>query len=114
MVLARIVRDEAAHGTFGFTFLDWAVDKMSEAELAHGTPRRHGHHLHQTAVGQCSRRAEERCPTPRATRSAGWRPVPISISRVGPADRQGRASAPRANDPIKAWTEADEANLTLA
>ena len=24
-VLGRIVRDEAAHGTFGFTFLDWAL-----------------------------------------------------------------------------------------
>jgi hypothetical protein len=34
-VLGRIVRDEAAHGTFGFTFLDWALPKMSEAEIAH-------------------------------------------------------------------------------
>jgi hypothetical protein len=34
-ILARIVRDEAAHGTFGFTFLDWAVSELSEAEMAH-------------------------------------------------------------------------------
>jgi hypothetical protein len=34
-VLGRIVRDEAAHGTFGFTFLDWAVGELSPAELAH-------------------------------------------------------------------------------
>lgn len=34
-VLGRIVRDEAAHGTFGFTFLDWAVPLLSPEELAH-------------------------------------------------------------------------------
>ncbi len=31
-VLARIVKDEAAHGIFGFTFLDWAVPELSEAD----------------------------------------------------------------------------------
>ena len=34
-VLGRIVRDEAAHGTFGFAFLDWAVDRLSPADIAH-------------------------------------------------------------------------------
>ncbi|HEY2514444.1 MAG TPA: hypothetical protein VGI39_26450, partial [Polyangiaceae bacterium] len=34
-VLGRIVRDEAAHGTFGFTFLDWAAPLLTDAELAH-------------------------------------------------------------------------------
>jgi hypothetical protein len=34
-VLGRIVRDEAAHGTFGFTFLDWAIPQMTSDELAH-------------------------------------------------------------------------------
>ena len=34
-VLGRIVKDEAAHGTFGFTFLDWAVPSLSTAEVAH-------------------------------------------------------------------------------
>ena len=34
-VLGRIVRDEAAHGTFGFTFLDWAIPQMTSDEIAH-------------------------------------------------------------------------------
>src|SRR5262245_34240029 len=34
-VLGRIVKDEAAHGTFGFTFLDWAGDALSEEDRAH-------------------------------------------------------------------------------
>ncbi|MEO6418778.1 MAG: ferritin-like domain-containing protein [Polyangiaceae bacterium] len=34
-VLGRIVKDEAAHGTFGFSFLDWALPQLTEAEIAH-------------------------------------------------------------------------------
>jgi len=34
-VLGRIVKDEAAHGTFGFTFLDWAGEHLSEEDRAH-------------------------------------------------------------------------------
>ena len=34
-VLGRIVRDEAAHGTFGFTFLDWAAPELSDSQRAH-------------------------------------------------------------------------------
>lgn len=33
-VLGRIVRDEAAHGTFGYTFLDWALPKLRRDNLA--------------------------------------------------------------------------------
>jgi hypothetical protein len=33
-ILGCIVRDEAAHGTFGFTFLDWALPQLSAAETA--------------------------------------------------------------------------------
>jgi hypothetical protein len=36
-VLGRIVKDEAAHGTFGWTFLDWAlpqIDKKGKEHLA--------------------------------------------------------------------------------
>jgi hypothetical protein len=33
-VLACIVRDEAAHGTFGYTFLDWALPQLSAGERA--------------------------------------------------------------------------------
>jgi hypothetical protein len=34
-VLGRIVRDEAAHGTFGFTFLEWARPQLTGEELAY-------------------------------------------------------------------------------
>src|SRR6516225_1341011 len=34
-ILGRIVRDEAAHGTFGFTFLDWALPQLAPDEIAH-------------------------------------------------------------------------------
>ncbi|MCA9596873.1 MAG: ferritin-like domain-containing protein [Myxococcales bacterium] len=34
-VLGRIVKDEAAHGTFGFAFLDWALPDLTEADLTH-------------------------------------------------------------------------------
>jgi hypothetical protein len=33
--LGRIVRDEAAHGTFGFTYLDWLHEDLSAADLVH-------------------------------------------------------------------------------
>jgi hypothetical protein len=32
-VLGRIVKDEAAHGTFGFTFLDWALPQLGAEDL---------------------------------------------------------------------------------
>lgn len=31
-ILARIVRDEAAHGTFGFSFLDWALPRLGDGD----------------------------------------------------------------------------------
>jgi hypothetical protein len=34
-VLGRIVRDEAAHGIFGWTFLDWAADELTRADRQH-------------------------------------------------------------------------------
>ncbi len=34
-VLSRIVKDEAAHGAFGFTFLDWVEPMLGAAELEH-------------------------------------------------------------------------------
>jgi len=34
-VLGRIVKDEAAHGTFGFEFLDWAAPQISRADRVH-------------------------------------------------------------------------------
>jgi hypothetical protein len=32
-VLGRIVKDEAAHGSFGFLFLDWAADQLTAEDL---------------------------------------------------------------------------------
>ena len=34
-VLGRIVRDEAAHGTFGFAFLDWAMPRLDREAVVH-------------------------------------------------------------------------------
>jgi hypothetical protein len=34
-VLGRIVKDEAAHGVFGFTVLDWAQDRLSDSDKQH-------------------------------------------------------------------------------
>jgi hypothetical protein len=34
-VLGRIVKDEAAHGAFGWTFLDWAVPELKAEEIEH-------------------------------------------------------------------------------
>jgi len=34
-VLGRIVKDEAAHGVFGFTVLDWAADRLTDEDRAH-------------------------------------------------------------------------------
>jgi hypothetical protein len=34
-ILGRIVKDEAAHGVFGFTFLDWAGPMLGDADRAH-------------------------------------------------------------------------------
>ena len=33
-VMGRIVKDEAAHGIFGFTFLDWAAPRLSDDDRA--------------------------------------------------------------------------------
>jgi hypothetical protein len=33
-ILGRIVRDEAAHGAFGWTFLDWAAPRLDDAARA--------------------------------------------------------------------------------
>jgi hypothetical protein len=34
-ILGRIVKDEAAHGTFGFIFLDWASSRLGEDDRQH-------------------------------------------------------------------------------
>lgn len=34
-VLGRIVKDEAAHGAFGFAFLDWALEQLDDGDKRH-------------------------------------------------------------------------------
>src|SRR5262249_39663995 len=34
-VLGRIVKDEAAHGAFGWSFLDWALPALSPGDIEH-------------------------------------------------------------------------------
>jgi hypothetical protein len=34
-VLGRIVKDEAAHGVFGFTVLDWAEEMLTDEDRIH-------------------------------------------------------------------------------
>jgi hypothetical protein len=34
-VLMRIVRDEALHGSFGWAYLDWASERLTQSDLAH-------------------------------------------------------------------------------
>jgi hypothetical protein len=34
-ILGRIVRDEAAHGVFGYSFLDWARPQLAPDQIAH-------------------------------------------------------------------------------
>ena len=49
-VLGRIVKDEAAHGVFGFSFLDWALPELTErdrAVLGHAADKAIGFVYHQ-------------------------------------------------------------------
>ena len=34
-VMGRIVKDEAAHGVFGFTVLDWALERLTDSDKQH-------------------------------------------------------------------------------
>jgi hypothetical protein len=34
-ILGRIVKDEAAHGIFGWAFLDWANEQLTDADRTH-------------------------------------------------------------------------------
>lgn len=69
-VLGRIVRDEAAHGVFGWTFLDWALPLLPPEgpELIRATAT--------AAIAEVKRLWEDiraRPPVPRATADAlGW------------------------------------------
>lgn len=112
-VLSRIVRDEAAHGTFGFTFLDWAVDQMSPAEIAHV-----GRHA-DMAITFIKRQwgllaARGRKSFDAKGNALGWMETGayLDLARRSMIDKVVRPLRER-TIPIHAWTEADEASLTL-
>jgi hypothetical protein len=108
-VLARLVRDEAAHAAFGFSFLDWArplLDEAATAELARHadlaiaalrdrcarTGSRRGR-PHSLLVSQgrllCARDegARRECPPP-ASRTRGAH-HPLTAAQPGSAPGQG-------------------------
>ncbi|HEY5243601.1 MAG TPA: hypothetical protein VIJ22_19105 [Polyangiaceae bacterium] len=109
-VLGRIVRDEAAHGTFGFTFLDWAVPELGEADLAHV-----GHHA-DIAIGFIKRQWSALAARARAKgafdakgNALGWMSTGpyLELARrsmrekvVGPLRERGI--------PVAAWTARDD------
>ncbi len=108
-VLGRIVRDEAAHGTFGFTFLDWAVPELREAEVAHlGRQADIAIAFIQRQWRGIAARAQGAFDS--QGNALGWMGTGayLDLARrsmqekvVGPLRERGI--------PIQAWTEADEA-----
>lgn len=108
-VLARIVRDEAAHGTFGFTFLDWATGGMSERELAHV-----GRHA-DLAIAAIKRQWEHLGGRGRSGFDAkgnalGWMETGayLDLARRSMTDKVVRPLRER-SIPIMAWSAQDEA-----
>ena len=110
-VLARIVRDEAAHGTFGFTFFDWAAPELSDEELAHV-----GHHAdlaisfiknQWTTLG-----ARGRDQFDHKGNALGWMQTGayLALARKSMTEKVVRPLRER-GIPIKAWTEAEEVAL---
>lgn len=109
-VLARIVRDEAAHGTFGFTFLDWAVGDMTDDELAHV-----GKHA-DIAIGFIKRQWGHLATRGRKGFDAkgnalGWMETGayLDLARRSMNDKVVEPLRER-GVPISAWTEADRAS----
>jgi hypothetical protein len=69
-ILSRIVRDEAAHGIFGFTFLDWAQPMLGEEDLAYLS------RCAQESIGEIHRLWDDVRARPRASQghanALGW------------------------------------------
>ncbi len=87
-VLGRIVKDEAAHGVFGFMFLDWALDKLTDADKQHvGEGRRSRHRRRAPPV------ARDRSAPPR-----GARRVPGRRARLDAVGRLPGAGGALARD----------------
>ncbi len=93
-VLGRIVRHEAAHGTFGFTFLDRAVPELSPEELAHV-----GYHA-DLAIAFIQSQWSLLAVRSRATfdnkrNALGWMQTGAYRAGAQIDGRQGRGAAPR-------------------
>ncbi len=108
-VLGRILRDEAAHGTFGFTFLDWATGEMTAEERAHV-----GRHA-DIAIGSIKKQwaaiaARGRAGFDTKGNSLGWMETGAYLALARRSMRDKVVRPLRAREiPIGAWTEADDA-----
>ncbi|MEI9952857.1 MAG: ferritin-like domain-containing protein [Pseudomonadota bacterium] len=76
-VLGRIVKDEAAHGVFGFTFLDWACPRFSDDEKARLVSPPISPFASCTTNGSISTRTATTHGPP-TTSSVGCKPAPTS------------------------------------
>ncbi len=89
-VLGIIVRDEAAHGAFGWTFLDWAGDALAPYRDRLAL-------IARLAIEEftADHRRSRGCPTPTSAATAGWSPRPTSRSAAGrwPSTSFARCSA---------------------
>ena len=100
-VLGRIVKDEAAHGVFGFTVLDWASDRLTAKDRAHlGKMADVGIDF---LLGQWDEIAGTSVePAPRRRRAAVDADRRIPRARAQGARARCRGAAPRARDSAEA------------
>ena len=107
-VLGRIVRDEAAHGTFGFTFLDWATGELTGEERAHV-----GRHA-DIAIGAIKKQwgllgARGRKSFDTKGNALGWMETGPYLDLARKSMREKVVGPLRDREiPIAAWTDADD------
>jgi hypothetical protein len=108
-VLGRIVKDEAAHGTFGFTFLDWATGEMTAEERAHA-----GRHA-DIAIGFVKKQwasiaARGRSSFDTKGNALGWMETGAYLSLARRSMRDKVVLPLREREiPVASWTDADDA-----
>jgi hypothetical protein len=107
-VLGRIVRDEAAHGAFGFTFLDWAVATLEPRELIHV-----GHHADLAISFQKLQwqkiSASKRTEFDASIDTLAWMETAPYLELAWRSMRDRVVAPLRAREiPIAAWTEQDD------
>ena len=96
-VLGRIVNDEAAHGTFGFTFLDWALpaSRATKALALARSRRGPARSLHRRTSGTALRRDAAR--RGHAGDALGWMRTDAYLALAEKSlDGQSPRAAPRA------------------